>query len=263
MFNSPEVNNFIINNIDLLLIEAIAHIIIYIIIVGIFSLFLYKIFKPSSKARILNKEIKSKQIKVELLYTIRTVFIQGLMRIILLGLFITQIYTTGDTSLTYDIMTFIGLVLFHDTYFYWSHRVLHHKKLFKPIHGVHHGAKSPTTFSAYRYTATEAVIQFAFFYVYIYLIPISLEVFFSFILFSSTMNILGHSNVDMLPKWWLKLKIMSTPTFHSMHHEKTNGNFGLYFTFWDKLMNTKFDDYEERFLATKKSNKNEVKNDQI
>jgi sterol desaturase/sphingolipid hydroxylase (fatty acid hydroxylase superfamily) len=32
-----------------------------------------------------------------------------------------------------------------------------------------------------------------------------------------------------------------------MHHEQFNGNYGLYFTFWDKWMKTEIKDYEDRF----------------
>jgi lathosterol oxidase len=33
-----------------------------------------------------------------------------------------------------------------------------------------------------------------------------------------------------------------------MHHEKAGGNFGFYFTWWDKWMGTEHSNYEERFL---------------
>lgn len=241
-------NEFIYKHLDYVGLNILFNIVSYIFLVGIGSIIAYKLCKPSSKFRILHKKIKSKQIKVEILYTIRTVFIQGAMHAVLFTLFLSRIYFNGETSLVYDALTLIGLILFHDTYFYWTHRLLHKKPLFKFIHKVHHDARSPTTFTAYRYTAIEAVFQFAFFYIFIFFIPISIEVFTCFIIFSSTMNISGHSNIDILPKWWLKMKVVSTPTFHSMHHEKVHANYGLYFTFWDKLMKTDHPDYEERFL---------------
>jgi lathosterol oxidase len=242
-------NEIFYKNLDYFGVKILLGIILYMVFVSILSLIAYNIFKPTSRFRISNKEINSKQIKVEMLYTIRTVFIQGLMHAILFTLFLGGIYFNGETSLTYDFLTFIGLILFHDTYFYWTHRLLHKKMFFRFIHKVHHDARSPTTFSAYRYTAIEAVFQFAFFYIFIFFIPISVEVATCFIVFSSYVNILGHSNIELLPKWWLKLKFFSTPTFHSMHHEKVTSNYGLYFTFWDKLMKTSHRDYEERFLS--------------
>jgi len=32
-----------------------------------------------------------------------------------------------------------------------------------------------------------------------------------------------------------------------MHHEFQRGNYGLYFNFWDRLMKTNHEHYEERF----------------
>ncbi len=31
-----------------------------------------------------------------------------------------------------------------------------------------------------------------------------------------------------------------------MHHEKPNGNYGIYFNWWDRLMGTNHVDYEDR-----------------
>jgi sterol desaturase/sphingolipid hydroxylase (fatty acid hydroxylase superfamily) len=32
-----------------------------------------------------------------------------------------------------------------------------------------------------------------------------------------------------------------------MHHEKFNGNYGLYFTWWDKIFKTEFKDYNQTY----------------
>ena len=45
---------------------------------------------------------------------------------------------------------------------------------------------------------------------------------------------------------WVKY-ISNTPTNHIMHHEKMRGNYGLYFSFWDRVMRTNHADYETRF----------------
>ena len=45
---------------------------------------------------------------------------------------------------------------------------------------------------------------------------------------------------------WVKY-ISNTPTNHIMHHEKMRGNYGLYFSFWDRVMGTNHADYEARF----------------
>jgi sterol desaturase/sphingolipid hydroxylase (fatty acid hydroxylase superfamily) len=37
------------------------------------------------------------------------------------------------------------------------------------------------------------------------------------------------------------------PAHHSIHHRKYTVHYGLYFTFWDKLLGTQDPDYEQKF----------------
>jgi len=63
-------------------------------------------------------------------------------------------------------------------------------------------------------------------------------------------NALGHSGYEIFPrsatKHWF-WKHITTVTHHDMHHEKGSANFGLYFTWWDKLMGTEHVNYHQRF----------------
>ena len=63
-------------------------------------------------------------------------------------------------------------------------------------------------------------------------------------------NVLGHLGYEIYPKNWVHLpffKYKTASTHHNMHHEQFTGNYGLYFTFWDKWMKTEFTDYPKRF----------------
>ena len=65
-------------------------------------------------------------------------------------------------------------------------------------------------------------------------------------------NAIGHCGYELFPRNTLSnpvLKHMTTVTHHDMHHEKAGGNFGFYFTWWDKWMGTEHANYAERFLA--------------
>jgi sterol desaturase/sphingolipid hydroxylase (fatty acid hydroxylase superfamily) len=62
-------------------------------------------------------------------------------------------------------------------------------------------------------------------------------------------NVLGHLGYEVYPKGWVKfplLKFKTASTHHNMHHQLFNGNYALYFTWWDKWMGTEFKDYETR-----------------
>ncbi len=49
----------------------------------------------------------------------------------------------------------LSLVI-HDTYFYWMHRVLHHPKIFKLTHLLHHKSTNPSPWTSYSFHFIEA-----------------------------------------------------------------------------------------------------------
>ena len=63
-------------------------------------------------------------------------------------------------------------------------------------------------------------------------------------------NVYGHLGFEIYPKGlnkhWLG-RWMNTSVNHNMHHQFFKGNYGLYFTFWDRMMNTLDKDYENNF----------------
>ncbi len=40
---------------------------------------------------------------------------------------------------------------------------------------------------------------------------------------------------------------LTTTTHHDLHHAQAGWNYGLYFTWWDRLMGTEHPDYHARF----------------
>ena len=64
---------------------------------------------------------------------------------------------------------------------------------------------------------------------------------------SATIN---HAGVEVYPrgfeKHWLGKWIVGA-THHDLHHREFRFNYGLYFTFWDKWMNTESPRFEELF----------------
>lgn len=65
-----------------------------------------------------------------------------------------------------------------------------------------------------------------------------------------TLNVIGHLGYEIYPKgfnthWLFRWKTPST--HHNMHHSNFNGNYGLYFTWWDKIFKTEFKDYNETY----------------
>ncbi len=142
------------------------------------------------------------------------------------------------------------LIIVHDTYFYWTHRWMHHPRLFRWFHRGHHRSMNPSPWATYAFDPLEAVVQAGIFPVAIAIMPIHPLVFLMFMLWQITFNVIGHTGYEFWPRWmmdtWLG-KLMNTPTNHIMHHEHLRGNYGLYFNVWDRLMRTNHERYEERF----------------
>lgn len=145
----------------------------------------------------------------------------------------------------------IGLtILLHDAYFFWTHRLMHHPRLFRHFHRAHHLSTNPTPWASYAFSPLEAVVQAGIFPLAVVTMPIHPLAFFCFMLWQITFNVLGHTGYEFHPRWlmdsWLG-KILNTPTNHVMHHEHFRGNYGLYFNFWDRVMGTNHERYEARF----------------
>jgi len=142
------------------------------------------------------------------------------------------------------------MILLHDAYFYWTHRLMHHRRLFRWFHRVHHLSHNPSPWASYAFNPLEAIVQAGIFPLSVLLMPVHPLAFALFMLWQITNNVLGHTGYEIYPHWlmksWLR-HILNTPTNHIMHHEKMQANYGLYFNFWDRLMGTNHQDYEPRF----------------
>ena len=162
----------------------------------------------------------------------------------------TQMYRGDKYPMAWFWISIGCAILIHDTWFYWTHRLMHHPKLFRHFHRVHHKSHNPSPWAAYAFDPAEAVVQAAIFPLVLVLIPMHSGAFALFMVWQISFNILGHTGFEIYPRWlmdsWLG-KVLNTPTNHAMHHEKLKGNYGLYFNVWDRLMKTNHADYEKRF----------------
>jgi lathosterol oxidase len=152
-------------------------------------------------------------------------------------------------GLTYLILSPILLVLLHDTYFYWTHRFMHHPKVFKLVHRVHHQSYSPTPFTSYSFHMLETLIDSLYIPVISLLIPVHLYALIFVVFYSYAINLIGHLGYELYGKWfwnsWMA-EVFTTTTFHHYHHlggPKTN--FGFYFRFWDRICQTEDPRYQK------------------
>ena len=158
---------------------------------------------------------------------------------------------TGSQGLATDLMLLAALIVVHDAYFYWMHRTLHHPLLFKTFHHAHHRSITPTPFAAYSFSIPEAFAEAMIIPLWVLFVATPGWVLFAFLAFQILRNAMGHAGFELMPRWWLSTPLTSwinSTTHHDLHHNGGfNKNYGLYFTFWDKLMGTEHPKYHETF----------------
>ncbi len=140
-----------------------------------------------------------------------------------------------------------------DTVFYWTHRAMHHPRLFAAFHRVHHESVDPTPFTAFSFHPLEAAVQgmngLAILAVLMLLPwhPVALAVFG---IGQIAFNVIGHLGYEVYPKTWNRIPLLrwKTPALHHyQHHQNVGGNYALYFRWWDTICGTEFRDFEARY----------------
>jgi sterol desaturase/sphingolipid hydroxylase (fatty acid hydroxylase superfamily) len=163
----------------------------------------------------------------------------------------TLIYTEIEQyGWFYLIFSTFALIFIHDTYFYWTHRLMHHKKLYRWFHKTHHHSQNPTPWASLSFHPLEAMVEFAVAPIMVFIMPLHPLALFIFATLSMSMNVIGHLGFEIFPKGFTKHWFGSwqnTATHHNMHHQLVNCNYGLYFNLWDKWMGTNHKNYLDRF----------------
>ena len=159
--------------------------------------------------------------------------------------------TSGRATILECAGVFVLMLVVHDAYFYWSHRLFHHPKVFRRFHLTHHKSVTPTPFASYSFDIPEAVVHAAFFPLWFGIVSTPVAVVQVFVIFALTRNVLGHTGVEILPRFTVDNVVLdqfTTTTHHDLHHTgHFRHNFGLYFTWWDRLMGTEHPRYKEVF----------------
>lgn len=227
----------------------------YFILAGIPFLIFYKLYNNQFvKNKIQEKSAKRKDFIREVLHSLQATMIIVLVALVFLQTPLreyTQIYENiADYPTWWIPVSLILALVIHDTYFYWMHRTLHHPKLYKHTHLVHHQSTNPSPWASFSFHAFESVAEGLVVPVILFTLPMHKITLLMFGLLSTMINVYGHLGFEIAPKWyrqtWL-FQILNTSVHHNLHHEKFIGNFGLYFRFWDRLMGTEHPDYVKKY----------------
>lgn len=219
----------------------------YFVVAGLFYWLLWG--RPEDKVRATrlsakrpNRDIVSFEIKMSLLSS---------MIYAAPGALVIEAYKHGGTAIYSQLSTLAAWVwipfsvlvylLIHDAYFYWSHRVMHHPKLFRQMHLAHHRSRHPTPWAGFSFHPWESIISAWPLPLAAFFVPIHVGAVFFLLIFMTVISITNHAGWEILPRRLTHGAFgrhIISATHHNVHHTDYNANYGLYFRFWDKWMST-------------------------
>ncbi|MCB0447507.1 MAG: sterol desaturase family protein [Gelidibacter sp.] len=230
-----------ISNIEIWMLATFLFLTRYVLIAGFFYAIFYVWKRKALLMFKLQQNFPSRvQIKREICYSVLTFLIYGSSVMAFLywsknGM--TKEYQDFNAyGFWYFMFSVILMIFLHDAYFYWTHRLLHHRMFFKYVHKTHHSFHNPTPWAAFAFHPLESIISMGIIPIIIFLIPFHQWTLVIFVTLLTLNNILIHLGYQ-LPKF-MSVTFQNTATEHDLHHNGMHKNYGLYFNFWDKVMGT-------------------------
>lgn len=249
-----------------LIVSAIVYMIVvgrYFLLSGLFHAIFYKWKKEKWEGRKINKrDYPPGQFRKEMTRSNITAILFGISGAVLLLLwqkgYLKLYEQLSDYPLWWLPLSLVIALALQETYYYWLHRWMHIPSVFKVVHQWHHDSHIASPWTAFSFHPLEGLIQAIFLPLLLLFLPMHLYVLVVMLVIMSVSSVINHLDIEVYPKWFSKNYLTRSiigATHHSLHHKQYKYNFGLYFTWWDKLTKTESPYYDELF--DKKSGKAE------
>jgi sterol desaturase/sphingolipid hydroxylase (fatty acid hydroxylase superfamily) len=147
----------------------------------------------------------------------------------------------GKYGIAWLLISGLIYVAVQDTWYYWLHRAMHHRSVFRYIHAGHHRSRQPTPFASFSFDAAEAALNAWLLPAMVFVVPVHPAVILTILTIATIAAVLNHSGWEVLPPAFVRGPVGSwliSATHHSAHHTGFRRNYGLYFRFWDRIMGT-------------------------
>ena len=190
--------------------------------------------------------IKETQVKRELKNSIHTPIHAFLLAILLsIGYF-------EGTSLIAFTVTLMATIVWAEIWHYFSHRAFHLRSLHW-IHAEHHKSRLNTPFTAISFSFSEKLIfdigLLLPFVIFDYFFTVNFFGIATWYVFYLVINSFSHANFEFRTVKYNQHigKVLTTTTYHSLHHSRYTGNYGLGTRILDKVLGTEWEDYERLY----------------
>lgn len=203
--------------------------------------------KPARARRLSKREPTRATITNEIRLSVISSFIYALPAAIIL-----EMWKAGGTAIYGGVPDGLGAWLWlpisagvylfaQDTWFYATHRIMHHPKLFKHTHAGHHRSVQPTPWASFSFDPIEAVSSAWLLPAMALFLPIHWATALIILMLMTINSVFNHAGWEVYPKHWIDGwwgRHIITASHHNLHHTRFTGNYGLYFRFWDRVCGT-------------------------
>src|ERR1051325_6137416 len=148
--------------------DLLGHLFRYVSLAGLTFLLFYVVFRRTAAHRKIQAGPGGlRDIRREVFYSLCALAIFSCMAVVVFVMFLlgwNRLYLDVNAQgWAYLWVSTGALILLHDAWFYWTHRAMHTKTLFRLVHRVHHLSHNPTPWAAFAFHPLEAIVEAAMF----------------------------------------------------------------------------------------------------
>lgn len=222
--------------------------VLYVVVAGGFHLAVWGLLKKPLAPRKVQEGLPKKgRLLAECGHSLIVVFSMALFSfgsVFVMESGYSQVYRdVSEYGWGYWFFSLAVIILLMDAFTYWTHRMMHHRRLFKYFHAIHHRSHHPTPWTTLSMSVNEIILNAIFMPAVLMMMPVHQHIALVFTFWTLFKNVFNHLGYELFPAWINKWLVGAT--YHETHHMKFHGNYSSYFTFWDSLMNTQTQAYSE------------------
>ncbi|HUG62268.1 MAG TPA: sterol desaturase family protein [Methylomirabilota bacterium] len=140
-------------------------------------------------------------------------------------------------------------LLLYDAWFYWAHRLLHWKPMWR-FHALHHKSITPTVWSNHSESFVEASLLHLYYAIVPFLLPIPWQMLLVQKIYDQVTGMVGHAGYEHFASPMSRIPWpLAGTVFHDQHHSSFKANYGHTFSLWDRLMGTLHPRYDSTVAA--------------
>jgi Delta7-sterol 5-desaturase len=157
-----------------------------------------------------------------------------------------------NTSVASFFVSALATFVWAEIWHYASHRAFHLKALHW-IHAEHHKSHLNSPLTAISFSFSEKLIFDLGILGLLAVIDLAYSLSFygiaAWYIGYLIVNSFAHANFELRPKDYNRLlgKVMTSTTYHSLHHSRYTGNYGLGTRVLDRMFKTEWEDYERLY----------------